>query len=33
MGVQIAGRLVCEDEVGMLNQGAGDGHPLLFSPR
>ena len=33
MGVQIAGRLIGQHEVGLLKQGSGHGDPLLFPSR
>lgn len=29
--VQVAGRLVCQDEFGMVEECAGDGNPLLLA--
>jgi hypothetical protein len=33
IGRQIAGGLVCKKDFGRIGQGAGDGHPLLLTPR
>ena len=32
-GIQSAGRLVCQHNLGIINQGAGDGHALHLSTR
>src|SRR4051794_755562 len=31
--VEVAGRLVGEDDLGLADQGPGHGHPLLLTPR
>src|SRR5690606_20923120 len=31
--IQIAGRLVCKKNLGLIGKGSGDRHPLLFTSR
>ena len=33
VGVEVAGGLVGEDDLGFVDEGAGHGHPLLLAPR